>query len=153
MNYCKRAAAADVESGSQCTTRCCLQMDLLAGRLQRVAEMTIQGEVLVNDKPMDYRRFRKSSGYVTQHDYLPPTETVRECLMFSAQLRLPAQLSMQERRDRVDRIIEDLVRASSSFSSSNCCCHVPNSTSLILCVTANDIKGKQRRRLCVAGAG
>lgn len=85
-------------------------MDLLAGRLQRISEMTIKGEVLVNNEPIDYRRFRHSTGYVTQHDYLPPTETVRECLMFSAQLRLSSGLTNAQRRHRVDSILDELVR-------------------------------------------
>ena len=87
-----------------------MQMDLLAGRLQRISEMSIKGEVLVNNEPIDYRRFRHSTGYVTQHDYLPPTETVRECLMFSAQLRLSSGLTHAQRRQRVDSILDELVR-------------------------------------------
>lgn len=83
-------------------------MDLLAGRLQRISEMSIKGEVLVNNEPIDYRRFRHSTGYVTQHDYLPPTETVRECLMFSAQLRLPSGLTSAQRRQRVESILDEL---------------------------------------------
>jgi hypothetical protein len=87
-----------------------LQVDLLAGRLRHASEMTITGEVLVNDKAVDYASFRKCSAYVQQEDHLPPTETVRECLMFSAQLRLPGILTRAERVDRVNSIIDELVR-------------------------------------------
>lgn len=90
-------------------------MDLLAGRLQNASKMDIGGEVLINDEPIDFASFRKASAYVTQEDSLPPTETVRECLMFSAQLRLPSQLTRAERTKRVDSIIDELVRPCASL--------------------------------------
>lgn len=53
-------------------------MDVLAGRLQHQSQLTIDsGEVLVNNAPIDFQRFRHSVGYLTQEDYLSPTETVR----------------------------------------------------------------------------
>ena len=36
------------------------------------------------------------------------TLSVRENLQFSANLRLPAHLTQQQRRERVDRVIEEL---------------------------------------------
>jgi ABC-type multidrug transport system ATPase subunit len=53
-------------------------MDVLAGRLRHQSQVTIDaGEVLVNNAPIQLQRFRHSVGYLTQDDYLPPTETVR----------------------------------------------------------------------------
>ena len=85
-------------------------MDLLAGRLSNASKWSISGEVLVNDEPVDFAAFRRANAYVQQQDDLPPTETVRECLMFSAQLRLPGHLTQAERRERVDAILGELVR-------------------------------------------
>jgi ABC-type multidrug transport system ATPase subunit len=82
-------------------------MDVLAARIHTNSEISIEGEVLVNNEPVDFQRFR--------HDYLLPTETVRECLMFSAQLRMPANVSAQERRKQVESTIEELVRTFAAF--------------------------------------
>jgi ABC-type multidrug transport system ATPase subunit len=90
-------------------------MDVLAARIHTNSEISIEGEVLVNNEPVDFQRFRHSIGYVTQDDYLLPTETVRECLMFSAQLRMPANVSAQERRKQVESTIEELVRTFAAF--------------------------------------
>ena len=43
-----------------------------------------------------------------QSDILPPTETVRDALLFSAKLRLPDDMPVSEKEARVDQIIEKL---------------------------------------------
>lgn len=48
------------------------------------------------------------TGYVFQDDILMPTLTVRECLMFSANLRLPSCVSTSEKEARVQKAMEDL---------------------------------------------
>ncbi|KAK7324539.1 hypothetical protein VNO77_28176 [Canavalia gladiata] len=60
-------------------------LEILAGR---IPSCKVSGQVLVNQRPMDVNRFRRSSGYVTQEDALFPSLTVRETLMYSAMLRL-----------------------------------------------------------------
>jgi ABC-type multidrug transport system ATPase subunit len=46
---------------------------------------------------------------VEQNDVLIPTLTVRETLLYAAELRLPAdQYTTQEKAERVDQIIETL---------------------------------------------
>ena len=45
---------------------------------------------------------------VIQDDLMMGVLTVRENLQFSAALRLPSNMTYQQRRDRVDRIIEQL---------------------------------------------
>ena len=47
-------------------------------------------------------------GFVTQDDVLFPQLTVEETLVFAAFLRLPAFMSKQQKRDRVDAIITEL---------------------------------------------
>jgi len=47
-------------------------------------------------------------GFVTQDDVLFPQLTVEETLVFAAFLRLPACMSKQQKRDRVDAIITEL---------------------------------------------
>nr|XP_007149406.1 hypothetical protein PHAVU_005G067600g [Phaseolus vulgaris]ESW21400.1 hypothetical protein PHAVU_005G067600g [Phaseolus vulgaris] len=62
-------------------------LEILAGRISPCNK--VSGHVLVNHRPMDVNRFRRTSGYVTQDDALFPSLTVRETLMYSAMLRLP----------------------------------------------------------------
>ena len=45
---------------------------------------------------------------MTQDDVLFPQLTVEETLVFAAFLRLPARMSKQQKRDRVDAIITEL---------------------------------------------
>lgn len=61
-------------------------LEILAGR---IPPCKVSGQVLVNHRPMEVNRFRRTSGYVTQEDALFPSLTVRETLMYSALLRLP----------------------------------------------------------------
>jgi hypothetical protein len=44
-----------------------------------------------------------------------PCMQVRECLMFSAQLRLPGNLTTAEKAKQVDDILEELVRYHSTY--------------------------------------
>lgn len=60
-------------------------LEVLAGM---VPLRQVSGQILVNDRPMDVKHFRRVSGYVTQDDSLFPLLTVEETLMYSALLRL-----------------------------------------------------------------
>lgn len=97
----------------------CLQLDILAGRLVTSGSVTVKGQVLVNGEPWNRARFERSVSYVLQDDHLPHTETVREVLHFNACMRLPSSVSKAQREERVNSILEELVRCSleRSFSS------------------------------------
>lgn len=47
-------------------------------------------------------------GFVPQQDILPPTLTVFESLLFAARLRLPENIPDEEKRHRVENILERL---------------------------------------------
>lgn len=87
----------------------CLQLDILAGRLVTSGGVTVKGQVQVNGEHMDRANIRRLVSYVRQEDYLPPTETVRECLQFNADMLLPS-VSKTQRVDRVGIILDSLVR-------------------------------------------
>jgi ABC-type glutathione transport system ATPase component len=87
-------------SGSSKTTF----LDAMAGRIDR---RSLSGQILVNQSPMD-ATFKRVSGYVMQDDALFPHLTTRETLMFSARLRLPGNMSNQEKARRVDSLIQQL---------------------------------------------
>ncbi|CAA0805816.1 ABC transporter G family member 15 [Striga hermonthica] len=79
-------------------------LDALAGRLSRNIVMT--GNILLNGKKrcMDYGVV----AYVTQEDVLLGTLTVRETLTFSAKLRLPSSMSIDEVKGVVEGTIMEM---------------------------------------------
>ncbi|KAE9025199.1 hypothetical protein PR003_g11701 [Phytophthora rubi] len=71
------------------------------GRSQFAGEILLDGKQL----PKGYRRI---AAYVQQDDSLYSTLTVRECILYSAQLRLPSTLSDRVKNAMVDRVIAEL---------------------------------------------
>ncbi|KAL6839469.1 hypothetical protein ACP4OV_030739 [Aristida adscensionis] len=86
-------------SGSGKTTL----LKILGGRLSG----GIKGQITYNDTPYS-PCLKRRIGFVTQDDVLFPQLTVEETLVFAAFLRLPACMSKQQKRDRVDAIIAEL---------------------------------------------
>jgi ABC-type multidrug transport system ATPase subunit len=79
-------------------------LDCLAGRLQADSTNVISGSLLINGRPRDAATFRQMSAYVLQEDYFIPEMTVRETIEFSATLRLPSTMLLEEKRARVDQV-------------------------------------------------
>jgi ABC-type multidrug transport system ATPase subunit len=80
-------------------------MDVICGRK---TEGVMEGEILVNGKPKVDSAFRKLAGYVEQTDLHMPFYTVHESLMFSAKLRLPSNVTDEQRLAFVSEI-EDML--------------------------------------------
>ncbi|KAM3398496.1 ABC transporter G family member 15 isoform X1 [Capsicum galapagoense] len=79
-------------------------LDTLAGRLS--ANLVMTGNILLNGKK---RRLDHGFGaYVTQEDVLMGTLTVRETIQYSAQLRLPSNMTRQEVKEIVDNVISEM---------------------------------------------
>jgi hypothetical protein len=70
----------------------------------------VHGSIYVNGSPIVAREFRAASAVVWQRDILLPTATVREAIMTSAELKLPQRMAWEEKRRRVDQIVQELVR-------------------------------------------
>ncbi|NXU53759.1 ABCG2 protein, partial [Turnix velox] len=79
-------------------------LDVLAARKDPAG---LSGEVLIDGIPQP-PNFKCISGYVVQDDVVMGTMTVRENLHFSAALRLPSSISVQEKEERVSQIISEL---------------------------------------------
>lgn len=79
-------------------------LDVLAARKDPAG---LSGEVLINGAPQP-PNFKCLSGYVVQDDVVMGTLTVRENLTFSAALRLPSSISQEEKKQKVDRLIQEL---------------------------------------------
>uniref|UniRef100_A0A8C4H8S4 ABC transporter domain-containing protein n=1 Tax=Dicentrarchus labrax TaxID=13489 RepID=A0A8C4H8S4_DICLA len=81
-------------------------LDVIAGRKDPAGLQ--QGKVLVDGRVVT-SELRLSSAYVVQDDILMGTLSVRENLLFSANLRLkPQHHSSTDKKQRVDAIIQDL---------------------------------------------
>lgn len=83
-------------------------LDILA---QRKTTGDTTGDVLFNGTPGHELKdlLRRVTGYVTQEDILRDILTVRETLMFTAELRLdPKIFSKEQRAARVQKVMEDL---------------------------------------------
>lgn len=69
-------------------------MDVLAGRK---TGGYIEGDVRISGYPKEQRTFARISGYVEQNDIHSPQVTVEESLLFSASLRLPKEVSKEQK--------------------------------------------------------
>ncbi|VVA95985.1 unnamed protein product [Arabis nemorensis] len=78
-------------------------MDVLAGRK---TGGYIEGEVRISGFPKVQETFARISGYCEQTDIHSPQVTVRESLIFSAFLRLPKEVSKDEKMMFVDQVME-----------------------------------------------
>ena len=66
------------------------------------------GQVQLNghDFYKEYEKFRSQLGYVPQSDILHTSLTVEKALDYAARLRLPANLTLEERKSRIEAVLE-----------------------------------------------
>nr|DAD29867.1 TPA_asm: hypothetical protein HUJ06_031335 [Nelumbo nucifera] len=86
-------------SGSGKTTL----LQIIGGRLHE----NVKGSITYNDIPYN-PALKRRIGFVTQDDVLFPQLTVEETLVFAAFLRLPSNMSQQQKFARVDMIVKEL---------------------------------------------
>ncbi|CAF1445398.1 unnamed protein product [Adineta steineri] len=79
-------------------------LDILADRKDKNG---LSGRILVSGKPRS-ETFKYSIGYVVQEDIISGTLSVRENLMFAANVRLQRSKTLNERITIVNKIIQDL---------------------------------------------
>ncbi|MQL78829.1 hypothetical protein Taro_011257 [Colocasia esculenta] len=78
-------------------------MDVLAGRK---TGGYIEGDIRISGYPKNQETFARISGYCEQTDIHSPQVTVRESLIYSAFLRLPKEVSKEEKMAFVDEVME-----------------------------------------------
>jgi len=84
-------------------------VDILAGKRKVGA---VSGSVSVLDSSeehnFDVRSSKATIGYVDQEDVLPSNATVREALMFAAELKMPESIATESKRQRVEEVLGQL---------------------------------------------
>jgi len=78
-------------------------LDVLGGRIRDVS-----GDIYINGVKPKMHTLQRNSAYVMQDDALNGVLTVYENLWFSARLRLPRSMSLEEREARVEQVIQEL---------------------------------------------
>ena len=109
-------------------------LNILACRLD--VNTKISGEIRLNGSKYTNTELKQISGYVMQDDLLNGHLTVYETLVFTGELRLPRQLTKQEREERVNEVINEM--------GIN---HVKNV--IVGTVLKQGISGGERKRLCI----
>ncbi|KAL7266569.1 hypothetical protein RUND412_010883 [Rhizina undulata] len=74
---------------------------------QRINTGVISGDILVNGSPLD-QSFQRGTGYVQQQDLRLAESTVREALRFSALLRQPKAVPLEEKYEYFETVIKML---------------------------------------------
>jgi ABC-type multidrug transport system ATPase subunit len=94
----------------------------------------ISGHVFLNGKQTTLPQYRSQIGFVPQDDTVHAMLTVRENLVFSALLRLPSEMTVQQKY----QIVDDVIRILGIV-------HIQNS--IVGSVEKRGISGGQRKRV------
>mmetsp|Transcript_3691 Transcript_3691/g.4347 ORF Transcript_3691/g.4347 Transcript_3691/m.4347 type:complete len:159 (+) Transcript_3691:472-948(+) len=85
-------------------------LNILAGRTKSRGKVEVESDVRLNNYKVDPTNLetRKQIAFVAQDDSLMITSTPRECIKFSAKLRLPRFMSETELDMLTNRMLEEL---------------------------------------------
>eukprot|EP00301_Raphidiophrys_heterophryoidea_P003841 c11718_g2_i1.p1 GENE.c11718_g2_i1~~c11718_g2_i1.p1 ORF type:complete len:614 (-),score=175.42 c11718_g2_i1:187-2028(-) len=83
-------------------------LNVLAGRVVPTRSNQISGTVSINGAPINPLRYRSNIAYVMQDDALFATLTPREALRFSAALRIPKEVSREQKESLVSTMLTEL---------------------------------------------
>lgn len=78
-------------------------LNVLSGR----KEIGVTGSILVNGKERDHN-FKRRVAYVLQDDILFPILTVYETFLYQARTRMPSEMSIKDKKERVEKMIQML---------------------------------------------
>jgi ABC-type multidrug transport system ATPase subunit len=85
-------------------------LNILAGRIatNAGAKVNVDGNIYTLGKAINPAKFRRNIAFVTQENFLFSTSTPRECLRFSARLRLPPTCSSEDIDLKVETLLASL---------------------------------------------
>lgn len=89
-------------------------LNSLSGRLQASPSISLHGNVTFNGNPLD--RSKLPIAYVTQEDLFFTQLTVRETLDLAVRLRLPKDMTVEQRNEFIDQLIRRLGLVSAADS-------------------------------------
>jgi ABC-type multidrug transport system ATPase subunit len=113
-------------------------LNALAGRVPLTSkDDLLSGGVTVNGQPQP--DMSKISAYVMQDDNLFALSSVRQTLMFAAQLRMPSSMPLKEKEEHVDAIIAKLGLT-------------PARDTIIGSAKARGVSGGERKRVSIVSA-
>lgn len=92
------------QSGSGKTTL----LNTLSGRLKTNSSCKVSGKVFLNGQLCPRKLIRRVSGYVMQEDVMLGTSTPREAILFSSIMRLQESISLQQKKELTQKILDDL---------------------------------------------
>eukprot|EP00298_Acanthocystis_sp_HF-20_P005623 c15728_g1_i2.p1 GENE.c15728_g1_i2~~c15728_g1_i2.p1 ORF type:complete len:628 (-),score=145.66 c15728_g1_i2:74-1957(-) len=81
-------------------------LNVIGGRTQVTKNIVSEGTFLINGKPFKKSFFKKISSYVLQDDVMVGSLTVRENILYSAHFRLSSDLSIKDKKRKVDEMIQ-----------------------------------------------
>jgi len=82
-------------------------LNILAGGATQISNCQVSGSIKVDGQKRD-QWFHKIAAHVPQEDNQIPTLTVRECVMYSAMLRLPWHWDKKLKLSHVDQVLKEL---------------------------------------------
>jgi ABC-type multidrug transport system ATPase subunit len=82
-------------------------LNILAGGNSQISNCRVSGLIQVDSQARD-QWFHKIAAHVPQEDNQVPTLTVRECIMYSAMLRLPWHWDKKTKTSHVDQVLKEL---------------------------------------------
>jgi ABC-type multidrug transport system ATPase subunit len=109
-------------------------LNALALRLDR--NILVEGEMLLCGKPYNTSYLKQVSGYVMQDDLLNGNLTVEETLFYTAQLRMDAECSIEDKENRCEEVLQ-------LMGLSHC------RNTVVGTAQRKGISGGERKRLCV----
>ena len=84
-------------------------INVLADRVPKNSGTIVSGEVIIGGVPRtQIPNFSRMASYVLQDDSLYPMLTVYETLLLAARFRLPAEISLEDKKTRVEAMIDEL---------------------------------------------
>ncbi|EKX32917.1 hypothetical protein GUITHDRAFT_158946 [Guillardia theta CCMP2712] len=83
-------------------------LNVLSGRIMSMNGHVVTSKFTVNGHEISAEEIGPNVAYVTQEDALCPTATPREALEFSARLRLPPEVTKEERETMIEDVISIL---------------------------------------------
>lgn len=107
---------------------------LLNTLAQRIDFGTVSGTFLVDGRPLP-KSFQRATGFAEQEDVHEPTATVREALRFSAKLRQPKEVPLEEKYAYVETVLKLL--------------EMEDIAGAIVGVPGNGLNQEQRKRLTI----